>query len=114
MLAYAGLIGTLMALGPATNQGVILLLSGGLGFFLLGANYALYGVAGSYYPLEMRGTGSGASVAISRIGSIMGPLLAGVMLGGGSTATTVVQYMAPIAAAAGVAVVVLSFFPRAE
>jgi AAHS family 3-hydroxyphenylpropionic acid transporter len=114
VLAYAGLIGTLMALGPATNQGVILLLSGGLGFFLLGANYALYGVAGSYYPLEMRGTGSGASVAISRIGSIMGPLLAGVMLGGGSTATTVVQYMAPIAAAAGAAVVVLSFFPRAE
>jgi AAHS family 3-hydroxyphenylpropionic acid transporter len=114
VLAYAGLIGTLMALGPATNQGVILLLSGGLGFFLLGANYALYGVAGSYYPLEMRGTGSGASVAISRIGSIMGPLLAGVMLGGGSTATTVVQYMAPIAAVAGAAVVVLSFVPRRE
>jgi MFS transporter, AAHS family, 3-hydroxyphenylpropionic acid transporter len=114
VLAYAGLIGTLMALGPATNQGVILLLSGALGFFLLGANYALYGVAGSYYPLEMRGTGSGASVAISRIGSIMGPLLAGVMLGGGSTATTVVQYMAPIAAVAGAAVVVLSFVPRRE
>jgi MFS transporter, AAHS family, 3-hydroxyphenylpropionic acid transporter len=114
VLAYAGLIGTLMALGPATNQGVILLLSGALGFFLLGANYALYGVAGSYYPLEMRGTGSGASVAISRVGSIVGPLLAGVMLGGGSTATTVVQYMAPIAAVAGAAVVVLSFVPRRE
>jgi len=62
----------------------------------------------------MRGTGSGASVAMSRIGSIIGPMMAGVMLGGGATATNVVQYMAPIAAVAGVAVVILSFFPRAE
>jgi AAHS family 3-hydroxyphenylpropionic acid transporter len=114
VVAYVGLIGTLMALGAATNHGAILFLSGVLGFFLLGANYALYGIAGSYYPLEMRGTGSGASVAISRIGSIIGPMLAGVMLGGGATATNVVQYMAPIAAVAGVAVVILSFFPRAE
>jgi AAHS family 3-hydroxyphenylpropionic acid transporter len=114
VVAYAGVIATLMALGAATNQAVILFLSGALGFFLLGANYALYGVVGSYYPLEMRGTGSGASVAVSRVGSIVGPMLAGVMLGGGATATNVVQYMAPIAAVAGVAVVVLSFFPRAE
>lgn len=114
VVAYVGVIVTLMALGAATNQGLILFLSGALGFFLLGANYALYGVAGSYYPLEMRGTGSGASVALSRVGSILGPMLAGVMLGGGATATNVVQYMAPFAAAAGVAVVILSFFPRAE
>jgi AAHS family 3-hydroxyphenylpropionic acid transporter len=114
VIAYVGLIATLLALGAATSHGVIVLLSGVLGFFLLGANYALYGVAGSYYPLEMRGTGSGASVAWSRIGSIVGPLLAGVLLSGGSTATNVVQYMAPFAAVAGVAVVILSFFPRAE
>ena len=114
VVAYAGLIATLMALGAATGQGMILFLSGVLGFFLLGANYALYGIAGSYYPLEMRGTGSGASVAWSRVGSIIGPLLAGVMLGGGATATNVVQYMVPFAAAAGVATVILSFFPRAE
>jgi AAHS family 3-hydroxyphenylpropionic acid transporter len=114
VVAYVGLIATLMALGAATNQTVILLLSGVLGFFLLGANYALYGIAGSYYPLEMRGTGSGASVAMSRVGSIIGPMLAGVLLGGGATATNVVQYMAPIAAVAGVAVVILSFVPRAE
>jgi MFS transporter, AAHS family, 3-hydroxyphenylpropionic acid transporter len=114
VVAYVGLIATLMALGAAANQAVILLLSGVLGFFLLGANYALYGIAGSYYPLEMRGTGSGASVAMSRVGSIIGPMLAGVLLGGGATATNVVQYMAPIAAVAGVAVVILSFVPRAE
>lgn len=114
VVAYVGLIVTLVALGPATSLGMIVFLSGMVGFFLLGANYALYGVAGSYYPLEMRGTGSGASVAVSRVGSIIGPLLGGVLLSGGATATHVVQYMAPIAAVAGVAAVVLSFFPRAE
>ena len=51
---------------------------------------------------------------MSRVGSIIGPMLAGVLLGGGATATNVVQYMAPIAAVAGVAVVILSFIPRAE
>jgi MFS transporter, AAHS family, 3-hydroxyphenylpropionic acid transporter len=112
--AYVGLIATLVALGAATNLGVIVLLSGVVGFFLLGANYALYGVAGSYYPLEMRGTGSGASVAMSRVGSIIGPMLGGLLLGGGATATNVVQYMAPFAAVAGIAVVILSFFPRAD
>jgi MFS transporter, AAHS family, 3-hydroxyphenylpropionic acid transporter len=114
VFAYVGLIATLVALGPATSLGMIVFLSGMVGFFLLGANYALYGVAATYYPLEMRGTGSGASVAVSRVGSIVGPLLGGVLLSGGATATNVVQYMAPIAAVAGVAVVILSFFPRAE
>jgi AAHS family 3-hydroxyphenylpropionic acid transporter len=112
--AYIGLIGTLVSLGAATGLGMIVFLSGMVGFFLLGANYALYGVAGSYYPLEMRGTGSGASVAMSRVGSIVGPLLGGILLGGGASATNVVQSMAPFAAVAGVAVVVLSFFRRAE
>jgi AAHS family 3-hydroxyphenylpropionic acid transporter len=114
VVAYLGLIGTVFALGAATSLGAVVFLSGMVGFFLLGANYALYGVAGSYYPLEMRGTGSGASVAMSRVGSIIGPMLGGVLLGGGASATSVVQSMAPFAAVAGVAVVILSFFPRTE
>ncbi len=77
--------------------------------FLLGANYALYGVAATYYPLAVRGTGSGASVAVGRIGSIIGPLLAGLLLGGGMSASGVVQYMVPVAAVAGAAVFGLSF-----
>jgi hypothetical protein len=34
------------------------------------------------------------------------------MLAGGSSATNVLQYMAPVAAVAGVAVLMLSFFRR--
>jgi AAHS family 3-hydroxyphenylpropionic acid transporter len=109
--AYLALIVVLLALAASGRLSTILTLSAAAGFFLMGANYSLYGVAASYYPQGARGTGSGASVAVGRVGSVIGPLLAGLMLGGGSTATHVVQYMAPIAALAGVAVFFLSFYP---
>ena len=92
---------------------MIVAYSGLAGFLLLGANYALYGVAPSYYPATMRGTGSGASVGVGRVGSILGPLAAGFMLSGGQSAVDVVQYMAPVAAVAGIAVYALSFFRQA-
>jgi AAHS family 3-hydroxyphenylpropionic acid transporter len=113
-VAYVALIFSLVALGGSHDLSTVLLWSGAAGFFLMGANYSLYGVAASYYPQNIRGTGSGAAVAVARIGSIVGPLLAGVLLSGGATATAVVQYMAPVAAVAGVAVFMLSFFRRAD
>jgi AAHS family 3-hydroxyphenylpropionic acid transporter len=111
-IAYAGLIVSLFWLSAATSTGSILLLSGAAGFFLLGANYALYGVAPAYYPIQVRGTGSGASIAVGRVGSILGPLLAGLLLQGGTSASGVVAYLIPVAAVAGVAVFVLSFLRR--
>ncbi|MBM0106281.1 3-(3-hydroxy-phenyl)propionate transporter MhpT [Steroidobacter sp. S1-65] len=110
--AYLGLIVSLIALSAASGLEMTLLLSGAAGFFLLGANYALYGVAATYYPKSVRGTGSGASVAVGRVGSFVGPLLAGMLLGSGMSASGVVQYMVPVAALAGAAVLGLSFFRR--
>ena len=111
VLAYAALIVSLVFLGKAQQLGSILTLSAAAGVFLMGANYALYGVAASYYPQAMRGTGSGASIAVGRVGSVIGPLLAGFLLAGGTTAAAVVGYMAPIAAVACIAVLALSFRP---
>jgi len=113
-LSYIALIGSLVALGAAHERSTILLYSAAAGFFLMGANYALYGVAASYYPSAMRGTGSGASIAVGRVGSIVGPYLAGVLLAGGTTAANVVLYMAPVAAVAGIAVFALGFVRQAE
>lgn len=110
-VAYALLIGALMGLAASRELTAILFFSGAAGFFLMGANYSLYGVAASYYGQRIRGTGSGASVAAGRIGSIIGPLLPGLLSMG---AMNVVQYLVPLAAVAGVAVVLLSFFPRAD
>lgn len=110
-LAYVALIAALFGLGEVRDQNITVALSAAVGFFLLGANYALYGVAPTYYAGASRGTGSGASVAVGRIGSILGPLLAGFLMSGGTSATGVVLYMVPVAALAAVAVLALSFRP---
>jgi len=113
-LAYVAVIGSLMLLGSADNPTMTIAMSGAVGFFLLGANYALYGVAPKYYDGPIRGTGSGASVAVGRVGSILGPLLAGILMSGGASATSVLRYMIPVAAVAVVAVFALSFRPTPE
>jgi AAHS family 3-hydroxyphenylpropionic acid transporter len=110
--AYLGLIVSLIALSASSGLAMTVFLSGAAGFFLLGANYALYGVAATYYPLNARGTGSGASVAVGRIGSIVGPLLPGLLMGAGTSGSNVVQLLVPFAVVAGVAVFALSFFRR--
>jgi MFS transporter, AAHS family, 3-hydroxyphenylpropionic acid transporter len=110
-LAYLALIVALLGLGEARDPAIMVALSAAVGFFLLGANYALYGVAPVYYPGAIRGTGSGASVAVGRVGSILGPLLAGLMMSGGTSATGVVRYMIPVAAIAAISVFALSLRP---
>ena len=113
-LAYLLLISMLLLMSAANGHSVLIMLSAAVGFCLLGANYALYGVAPAYYPLAIRGTGSGASIAVGRVGSIVGPLLAGVLIGGGTSAAGVVQYMVPVAAVSAAAVFALSFRPTAS
>ena len=108
-LAYIGLVLSLIALSQSDEITAILFLSGAAGFFLLGANYALYGVAPVFYDTEIRGTGSGASIAVGRVGAIVGPALAGMLLSSGLSASGVVAYMIPVAAVAGIAVFALSF-----
>ena len=109
VISYAGLIAALFMLSGADSRAWILILSGVLGFFLLGANYALYGAAASYYPKAVRGRGSGAAIAWGRLGSVGGPLVGGYLLAGGANAGSVVYAMVPFAIVAGVSVLVLSF-----
>lgn len=111
-VAYGVLILALVALGASTRLEMILVFSAATGFFLMGANYSLYGVAASYYPQQVRGTGCGASISVGRIGSIVGPMLAGVLLDAGVSASRVMQYLGPVAAVAGIAAFALSFCRR--
>jgi AAHS family 3-hydroxyphenylpropionic acid transporter len=111
VISYGALIAALWLLSTSTGLSAVLWLSAAAGFFLMGANYALYGIAPPHYPAHGRGTGSGAAIAFGRIGSVLGPLLAGIALGGGASAESVILYMVPAAAVAGVAVFLLSFHP---
>lgn len=111
-LGFLALVGVLIGLAQATDYVAVMALSGALGFFVLGCNYAVYGAAASYYPAEMRGRGSGAAIAWGRLGSVAGPLIGGYLLQGGSAPAEVVYAMAPFGFLAAAGVFALTFVGR--
>jgi AAHS family 3-hydroxyphenylpropionic acid transporter len=78
---------------------------GGLlaGLFLVGGQSVLYALASSLYPTEVRGTGVGAAVAVGRVGSILGPLIAGQLLAIGQGASVLLSASIPLIAIAAIA-----------
>lgn len=102
-LGFSGLVLALVGLSVAVTETHILALSAISGLLLMGSNYSLYAVAAACYPTESRGTGSGAAVAVGRVGSVIGPLFAGALLARGVSAETVILWLAPAAALAALA-----------
>jgi MFS family permease len=60
---------------------VLLLLAFVLGFFTVGGMIGLYSVAADLYPTKLRNTGLGWGIGIGRLGAILGPYVAGVLMG---------------------------------
>jgi AAHS family 3-hydroxyphenylpropionic acid transporter len=88
---------------------------GGLlaGLFLVGGQSVLYALASNIYPTQVRGTGVGAAVAVGRMGSILGPLIAGQLLAIGQSASVLVAASIPLIAVAAIAALfVVTRFPR--
>jgi MFS transporter, AAHS family, 4-hydroxybenzoate transporter len=52
----------------------------GLGFMVIGAQAGLNALAARFYPTAIRSTGIGWALGVGRIGSIVGPLLGGLLL----------------------------------
>ena len=82
-----------------------------IGAFLYGSIYIVYGLIPGVYPTMVRGVGTGASFAAGRIGSIIGPLLAGSILGAGHSGAVVLEALLPITALAGASAVALVWLP---
>jgi AAHS family 3-hydroxyphenylpropionic acid transporter len=113
LVCYAGLAVALFIIAALGHD--LVLVAGTvavLGICLIGAQFTLYGMTPTYYETLTRGTGTGASVAASRLGSAMGPYLAGLLLGAGATATQVLQSLLPITGVAALAALILMFLPR--
>ncbi|MBR8031226.1 3-(3-hydroxy-phenyl)propionate transporter MhpT [Burkholderia vietnamiensis] len=93
---YAGIALALLALAGAT--GSVSMAWGGLlaGLFLVGTQSVLYALAGATYPTRVRGTGVGAAVAVGRMGSMIGPLIAGQLLALGQSASLLVISSIPL------------------
>jgi AAHS family 3-hydroxyphenylpropionic acid transporter len=107
-LVAAALVCALLFLSQQTALPRLLAASAATGFFLMALVFALYVIAALQYPLRGRGTGAGMATAVGRVGSVMGPLIAGVLLAAGTTATQVLWYLVPVVGVAGVALFGLS------
>lgn len=81
-LALVLAIGFISMIGFSVQAGVTVLLSviffAGLTF--VGAQLNISALAATNYPVEIRGAGTGASIAAGRVGSIVGPLVGGVLI----------------------------------
>jgi AAHS family 4-hydroxybenzoate transporter-like MFS transporter len=75
------------------------------GFGVVGAQIGMNALAASLYPTEIRSTGVGWALGVGRIGSIIGPVAGGILLGFGWTAQSVVLTAAVPALLAGLAVI---------
>lgn len=100
----------IMAVVPA-NFALVLAAGAAVGMAVMPVQAILYGLAPSYYPPQIRGTGVGAAVAAGRLGSVAGPLLAGVLLRGGHSGSEVLAAIVPIAAIAAAATIWLMTRP---
>jgi len=89
---------TLAAAGPA---GLL------MGLFISSAPVCLYGLAPRIYPVAMRGTGVGASVAVGRLGAIAGPFVAGLLIGTGAGPASVLLALLPVAVVAAATTLIL-------
>ena len=79
------------------------------GLFIIGAQLVLFALAPLYYARPIRGTGVGAAVAMGRLGSVVGPLYASMLLGGGGTSATVLIGILPFVAVGGAAALALTW-----
>jgi AAHS family 3-hydroxyphenylpropionic acid transporter len=115
LVCYTGLAAGLIVMAPLGKDLFLAAATAAVvGACVLGAQFILYGLAPAYYAVETRGTGTGATVAASRLGSAVGPFFAGILLGHGASGTHVLQSLLPVTALAAAAAIGLLFLKRAQ
>lgn len=91
--------------GVALMLGVVF----GLGAAVVAAQAILYAFAPLCYPTRARGTGVGFAVAMGRIGSIVGPLLGGILVGSGKSSAQVLAGLLPVVIVGSLCAIVLAW-----
>ncbi len=104
---YLGIAISVGLFAMGTSAGSLIPLAALMGFCVLGAQFAMYGVAPRLYPPSSYGTGVGAAVAAGRIGSISGPIIGGALIGAGATGSQVILAMAPVALLGAIILILL-------
>ena len=95
------------ARAPLSNEGLTAVIVV-CGFCVTGLQCSLNGTAGLAYPTPVRSRGLGTALGVGRIGSVIGPLIAGAMVSAGVTSARdlFLLPLAPLALGAVAAVIV--------
>lgn len=88
-LMYAGILAGLISLNAATTLDGIYMAAALTGTFTIGGQGVLYAYGSFIYPTHLRGTGVGAASAIGRVGAMLGPTVAGMIIASGAGASGV-------------------------
>lgn len=108
IMIYAGILVGLSALAISKSLTGLMFSAALSGFFLTGGQSALYALAAKVYQKSMRGTGVGVAVAMGRIGSFIGPLLAGLIFSYNSSSSFVIGSSIPVIIIAAIAAIMLT------
>tara|TARA_R110002051_G_scaffold91872_1_gene161634 strand:- start:5956 stop:7236 length:1281 start_codon:yes stop_codon:yes gene_type:complete len=108
IMIYAGILIGLSALAISKSLTGLMFSAALSGFFLTGGQSALYALAARVYQKSMRGTGVGVAVAMGRIGSFIGPLLAGLIFSYNSSSSFVISSSIPVIIIAAIAAIMLT------
>lgn len=95
LCTYLGMLVALAAIGLVQRYDLLLLAGAAAGFCAIGGQLVLYALAPMLYPAAIRATGVGATVAVGRLGSMAGPLVAGQVLALGLGSGAVLFAAAP-------------------
>jgi AAHS family 4-hydroxybenzoate transporter-like MFS transporter len=87
--------------------GVIMAVVFAAGFFVIGSQFCMNALAASAYPTSVRATGIGWALGIGRVGSVIGPIIGGMLLSLGWTPNALFLAAALPAGVAAIAVALL-------
>jgi AAHS family 3-hydroxyphenylpropionic acid transporter len=108
--AFVGMPLLLLLLAHVSDQGpLVALVIAALGAAVVASQAILYAYAPQVYPTRNRGTGVGFAVAVGRIGSIVGPLFGGSLVGAGLSATGVLTGLLPVVCVGSVCAIALAW-----
>jgi AAHS family 3-hydroxyphenylpropionic acid transporter len=104
LMTYLCMCGALLALALLQPQLLVTsIVVFCCGSTLIGAQAIIYVSAPVCYATAFRGTGVGSAVAIGRVGSVAGPLLAGVLLSAGLGVSAMLLSVVPFIVIGGLA-----------
>jgi len=105
LVILASLLSALSLQGDSLSA--VILIIAAIGFVLHGSMIGLYATAPALYPPHIRATGMGWAIGLSRLGAVMGPAMAGILLDAGWSAQQLFQFFALPAITASGAVFLL-------